>query len=315
MGTRVGDPLVDLACSVAMNDVTLGDRAVGLATAAARDSGLNPAGAAIHRHIVSVHVELPAAGVMARVEARDRLAIAQRQVRVARLLESRKLPAARLVFPDRQPLIYSDGVVTLWGAVVILERRPDAAVLGRLARRLHEATTGILPAEIPDIDPLSLVRGWLPRLDTEPIGEEVGKLWDELEWLERSWGETIAGDPLGTVLVHGDFHQDNVVVTPEGPTLLDLEEAGRGPASWDLVPHLVGVRRYGKSEDICRFFLKAYGADPLKWEGTEILCRAYELLLIVWAIAHRHTSPAMAAEGELRLSSFLGSTDEPWNLL
>jgi len=298
-----------------MRDVTLGDRAVGLATAAARDLGLNPAGAAIHRHIASVHVELPAAGVMARVEARDRLAIAQRQVRAARFLESRKMPAARLVLPDRQPLIYGDGVVTLWQTVVILERQPDAAVLGQLARRLHEATAGALPAGIPDIEPLSLVRGWLPRLGTEPIGEEVGKLWDELEWLERLWDEAIAGDPQGTVFVHGDFHQDNVVVTPEGPTLLDLEEAGRGPASWDLVPHLVGVRRYGASEDVCRSFLDAYDADPLKWEGTEILCRAYELLLIAWAIAHRHTSPAMASEGELRLSSFLGSTDEPWNML
>ena len=298
-----------------MRDETLGDRAVGLATAAARDLGLNPAGVAIHRHIVSVHVELPAAGVMARVEARDRLAIAQRQVRASRFLESRKLPAARLVLPDRQPLIYGDGVVTLWEAVVILERQPDAAVLGLLARRLHEATAGALPAGIPDIEPLSLVRGWLPRLGTEPICEEVGKLWDELEWLERLWDEAIAGDPLGTVFVHGDFHQDNVVVTPEGPTILDLEEAGRGPASWDLVPHLVGVRRYGASEEVCRSFLDAYGSDPLKWEGTEILCRAYELLMIVWAIAHRHTSPEMAAEGELRLSSFLGSTDEPWKLL
>lgn len=252
---------------------------------------------------------------MARVESRDRIAIAQNQVRVARFLESRKLPAARLVLPDRQPLIYGDGVVTLWNAVVILERRPEPAVLGQLARRLHEATAGILPAEIPDIDPLSLARGWLPRLGSEPMGEEVGKLWDEFEWLERSWDETIASDPLGTVLLHGDFHQDNVVVTPEGPTLLDLEEAGRGPASWDLVPHLVGVRRYGASKHGCRSFLDAYGADPLKWEGTEILCRAYELLLIAWAIAHRHTSPAMAAEGELRLSSFLGSMDKPWNML
>jgi aminoglycoside phosphotransferase (APT) family kinase protein len=203
----------------------------------------------------------------------------------------------------------------LWKALVILERQPDAAVLGLLARRLHEVTAGVLPAGIPDIEPLALVRAWLPRLGTEPIGEQVGKLWDELEWLERLWDEAIAGDPLGTVFVHGDFHQDNVVVTPEGPTLLDLEEAGRGPASWDLVPHLVGVRRYGASEDVCRSFLDASGSDPLRWEGTEILCRAYELLMIAWAIAHKNTSPAMAAESELRLSSFLGSTDEPWKLL
>ena len=190
---------------VAMNDVMLVDRAVELATAAARDLGLNPAGASIHRHVASVHVELPAAGVMARVEARDRLAIAQRQVGAARFLESRKVPAARLVLPDRQPLIYGDGVVTLWEAVVILERQPNAAVLGQLARRLHEATAGALPAEIPDIDPLSLARGWLPRLGSEPMGKEVGKLWDELVWLERLWDETIADDPLGTVLLHATF--------------------------------------------------------------------------------------------------------------
>ena len=292
-----------------------GSRAVELAAAAARDVGLSSEGAAIHRCLASVHVELPAAGVMARVEPGDALAVAQRQVEVARFLATKAVRTARLVVPDRQPLIYPDGIVTLWKSVVIVERRPAPALLGRLARRLHEASAGGIPDEIPDLDPFFPVRRSLDRLDPEMPPEGIGKLRDELDRLTGSWQETIANDPLGTVVVHGDFQQDNVVVTPHGLTLLDLEDAGRGPASWDFVPHMVGVRRYGTPQAACRSFCEAYGADPLTLDGMEFLCRVYELHLTCWAVALRHTSPEMAAEAEVRLSSFLDSTDRRWTLL
>ncbi len=292
----------------------LGSRAVELAAAAARDVGLSSEGAAIHRRLTSVHVELPAAGVMARVEPGDALAVAQRQVEVARFLATKAVRTARLVAPDRQPLIYPDGIVTLWKSVVIVERRPAPALLGRLARRLHEVSAGGIPDEIPDLDPFFPVRRLLDRLGPGMPPERIGKLRDELDRLTRSWQETIANDPLGTVVVHGDFHKDNVVVTPHGLTLLDLEDAGRGPASWDLVPHLVGARRYGTPPAECRSFCEGYGADPLTWDGTEVLCRVYEFHLTCWAVSLRHTSPEMAAEAEVRLSSFLGSTDRRWSL-
>jgi len=251
---------------------------------------------------------------MARVEPGDALAVAQRQVEVARFLATKAVRAARLVVPDRQPLIYPDGGVTLWESLDIVERQTTPAVLGRLARRLHEVSAGGIPDEIPDLDPFFTVRRELDRLGPGTPLEGIGKLRDEFDRLTRSWQETIANDPLGTVVVHGDFHRANVVATPDGLTLLDLEGAGRGPATWDLVPHLVGVRRYGMPPAECRSFCEGYGADPLTWDGTELLCRVYELHLTCWAVALRDTSPEMATEAEVRLSSFLGSPDRRWTL-
>ena len=53
-------------------------------------------------------------------------------------------------------------------------------------------------------------------------------------------------DPLDVGLVHGDVHRENTLVTDEhGVILVDLEDAGVGPMSWDLVHLAVEVHRYG----------------------------------------------------------------------
>ncbi|GAA4449176.1 phosphotransferase [Phytohabitans houttuyneae] len=43
-----------------------------------------------------------------------------------------------------------------------------------------------------------------------------------------------AGAPTGTVIVHRDLHPDNVVLTPDGPYVIDWRDALYGPAGLDL---------------------------------------------------------------------------------
>jgi hypothetical protein len=59
------------------------DRALQRATEAGRRAGFDVEGAAVTRVRSSIQVELPYAGVIARVEAADRMALAARQVVVA----------------------------------------------------------------------------------------------------------------------------------------------------------------------------------------------------------------------------------------
>jgi aminoglycoside phosphotransferase (APT) family kinase protein len=43
-----------------------------------------------------------------------------------------------------------------------------------------------------------------------------------------------AGAPAGAVIVHRDLHPDNVVLTPDGPYVIDWREAQYGPPELDL---------------------------------------------------------------------------------
>lgn len=291
------------------------DRALELAVAAATRARLSTEGATVLRRRASVYVGLPAADALARVESADAVALAERQVVVARLLEACAVPAARLIVPDPQPMVYADGSVTLWRRLTILTGEPSPAVLGHLARHLHEATRGGLSTEIPALDPISITLDALGRAASGGQFGGIEDLWDEFYQLAAAWDRIADEDPLGTALVHGDYNVNNVVLTPDGPTLIDLEDSGSGPVSWDLVPQAVAVRRFGASPASYRSFCDAYGADLMTGDGAETLCRTFELLLLSWAIANWDTSPEMEAEAALRLANFRGETDQPWTLL
>ena len=290
------------------------DRALELAVAAATRACLSTEGATVLRRRTSVLVGLPAADAVARVEPAGAVAVAERQVVAARLLEACAVPAARLIEPDSQPMVYADGSVTLWRRLTILAGEPSPATLGHLARRLHEATRGSMSTEITALDPISTTRDCLGRSERGPFGG-IEDLWEEFHQLAAEWDRVEDEDPLGTAFVHGDYHVDNVVLTPDGPTLVDLEDSGCGAVSWDLAPQMVAVRRFGASPANYRSFCDAYGADLMTWDGAETLCRTYELLLLSWAIAAWDASPQLEAEAALRLASFRGETDLPWTLL
>lgn len=291
------------------------DRALELAVAAASQACLSTEGAAVLRRRTSVYVVLPAADAVARVEPADAVAVAERQVVAARLLEACDVPAARLIGPDPQPMVYADGSVTLWRSLTILAGEPSPAILGHLARRLHEATRGSLSTEIPELDPISTTRAGLGLAASGGRFGGIEDLWEEFHQLAALWDRIVDEDPLGTALVHGDYNVNNVVLTPDGPTLVDLEDSGGGAVSWDLAPQMVAVSRFGASPASYRSFCDAYGTDLMTWDGAETLCRTYELLLLSWAMANWDISPQMEAEAALRLASFRGETDRPWTLL
>ena len=131
--------------------------------------------------------------------------------------------------------------------------------------------------------------------------------------LAEAWPDP-ADDPLGAALVHGDLHRANVVPGRAGPVLADLELAGWGPASVDVAPHLVAVRRYGSDPAHLDRFLGGYGADPRGWPGLEIVVQAYELWVTAWAVANRTASDAWEREAGVRLERWRTGGSPPWSL-
>ncbi len=289
-------------------------RALSLATEAAQRAGLDAAAAEVLRLRTSIHVELPRADVVARVEGPGGKNLALRQVLVARALAARDAPVARLVRPEIQPLLIGDGAVTLWRRIRSVGR-PTFGAMGRAVRAIHDATALSLPKSVPTIDPLGQVLACLRSPSPWSGSIALRELRRRADELALRWREGTQDDPLGRVVVHGDPHIDNAVISGDGLVLLDLEDAGVGPAGWDFVPLAVGVERYGlPSEDFARF-AAGYGAEPGAWPGHSLMCRVYELLVTSWAIRCSADSPDMANEAAVRVAGVLEGDPTRWTLL
>jgi hypothetical protein len=285
-----------------------------LAVEAGRRAGLDVGDARVSRLRSSIQVELPRAQVMARVEPCDRIAMAHKQVQVVGIWMSQAAPIAPLVRPELQPFVFTDGAVTLWQQVQPVAE-VDLHELGQTVRDLHEASRRTSPTTISRLNPFTdtLARidwpvDWLADTDRTALHRHA-------KTLGRWWQESSADDPLGTLLVHGDMNVTNSVKTDQGTMLVDLEDAGVGPASWDLVPLTVGTRRYGGSVAELERFFDGYGADPRGWPGYEDMCEIYELSVAVWALRCSEMSPALAEEAMVRVAGVLGRSQKHWRSL
>ncbi len=286
-------------------------QALSLATEAARRAGLDAAGAEVLRVRTSIHVELPQADVVARVEGPGEQELALRQVLVARALAARDAPIARLVQPEIQPFFIGNRAVTLWRRLRSVAT-PTLWAMGRAVRTIHEATAGSLPKGVPTIDPFGQVRACLDSPSAWSGSAAIAELRRRADELASRWQEETRDDPLGVVVVHGDPYADNAVVTEGGLVLIDLEDAGVGPASWDFAPLGVGVERYGEPAEDFQQFATGYGAEPGAWPGYYLMRRVYELWVVCWAVRCTADSPGVAGEAAVRVAGLLEGDPTRW---
>ena len=283
-------------------------------------AGLDVEGAGVWRAGSAVLVGLPAVPALARVDEAARSGDARRQVEVAAVLGRAGVPSVGVVGPAGQPIATEAGPLTAWGWVPPVGTPVGPGEVARLARVLHDRTRGLgspgaAPEGVPTHEPLVAVRAELDR--AEAVGATDAA---DLRTLRRAVADLGArwpapdDDPLGAAVVHGDLHRDNVVPGPDGPVLADLELAGWGPASVDLAPQVVAVRRYGADPSVLDEVVAGYGADPRGWAGFEVLVDTYELWVTAWAVANRTASAGAEREAEVRLERWRTGTSPPWSL-
>jgi streptomycin 6-kinase len=96
-------------------------------------------------------------------------------------------------------------------------REQAGAILAALYRTVHETTA---PPGIPSLSE------WFDAVSAVPGGMPTHIAPGVLSLIERL--------PPATGLCHGDLHPDNVIMTAEGPTIIDWVAAVRAPAAYDL---------------------------------------------------------------------------------
>lgn len=109
-----------------------------------------------------------------------------------------------------------------------------AAAAGAAVARLHAAGVADLPPPRRDGDRLAFARA----------ARTVARLVPEAGAAARAVGRAVAPDldaRRPAMAVHGDFSADQVLLTDDGPALLDLDEAGIGQPVGDLASFLASL--------------------------------------------------------------------------
>ncbi|OOC53596.1 aminoglycoside phosphotransferase [Nocardiopsis sinuspersici] len=234
--------------------------------------------------------------VIARVErSADRWEEADREVRAARWLAEKSLPVTRPL-PGKQPVLAEDLVVTLWEAVQGEWTVPRE--LGRLLRALHHLTP---PPSLglPALGPFHRVA---ERIDTAPGLDTAQRdlLRTHHQDLAARWPTVTP--VLGTHVIHGDANIGNVLATPQGVVLFDLDGICWGPPEWDLVLTALYRDLGWHSDTEYADFCDVYGFDVTSWDGYPLYKQVRELRMTTWPAQKGGESPEIDAEIARRIA-------------
>ncbi len=148
-----------------------------------------------------------------------------------------------------------------------IETAPEA---GDLLTRFHRGT---MPALNRTLDPFESARG-SARTASHLVPALRGRLEHLVERLAAS------APPPGSALCHGDFHSRQLLETPKGLVVLDLDEAGLGSPAIDLATYAAHVLRGGGEgvdgvDEVLSALAEGYGRRPdgLDWHAAVAVLR------------------------------------------
>ncbi|MFF2618845.1 phosphotransferase family protein [Kitasatospora sp. NPDC058046] len=208
-----------------------------------------------------------------------------------------------------QPVVVNRRPVTFWHEVPVHEHGTVEDLAGVL-RKLHAIAQ---PAfMLPQLDPLVRVRARLEAATTLPPQDAVWLL-DLHDDLENQWADGVTSR-YPACIVHGDAWPGNIVRTPQGPLVMDLERVAIGPREWDLVSTAVRTFTTGAVEiRDYQQFSQSYGYDVTAWDGYPLLSTTRELRITAYAAQHAATNPRWRNEAQLRVDCLRGRRGpRPW---
>jgi Ser/Thr protein kinase RdoA (MazF antagonist) len=210
-------------------------------------------------------------------------AVLERSLQLSAWLDDSGFPVAGAAEEGSARAIAVGGAwAGLWRWQDHREARPDPETSGELLRRLHELLADC-PVSLPELDHLDAARRHAAALAGKDHLDEasVDFLLGQVRRMEEDWAAF--GSELGVGPIHGDFGVDNVLATPRGPVLVDLDNAQVGPREWDLVKVTPGSPD-GWREDEWPAFARGYGFDLLSAPGAEVLREVRHLRSLVWML-------------------------------
>ena len=213
-------------------------------------------------------------------------------------------PAAGDVFVD------GELAATCWKPLIDTGDPIDWREVGAIVRRVH----ALRPSDLPDGYPLPPPTAF-PWWDFDALIADVGDDIDAAArgGLEAAIARNVAWRRLDgeSVVCHGDVHPGNVVMTTDGPVLIDWDLMCRAPAGWDHAMLLTVAERWGGDEGAYPAFAGGYGESRADDPATRRFAELRNVAATLMRVRAGRTDPAARAEAERRLRYWRGDRDAP----
>jgi Ser/Thr protein kinase RdoA (MazF antagonist) len=208
--------------------------------------------------------------------------------------------------------VFVDGDLsaTCWHRLVDNGQPIDWREVGAIVRQVH----GLEQADLPDDYPLPPPTAF-PWWDFETLMADVGDEIDDLaraglaRAIERNADWRLLEGV--NVVCHGDVHPGNVVMTADGPILMDWDLMCMAPAGWDHAMLLTLAERWGGEPQVYPQFAEGYGASL----ADDVTARRFAELRNVAATLMRvragRTDAHARHEAQRRLRYWRGDADAP----
>lgn len=245
--------------------------------------------------------------IIARVTREGQFDAAAKEVRVSRWLRGLGVGVIEALPTIEQPVPVDGRAVTFWRELPE-HRFSTLSELADVLRRLHSLPTPNIA--LPEVTPFVRQRERIAGALLTPADRDW--LLARLSDLEARFSDLPTGRPW--CAVHGDVWAGNVLVTRDGPVLLDLERFAYGPPEWDLTSIAIdyttfGYLSVGEWADFCQ----RYGYDVTAWAGFEMLRDARELRKVTFALQLTAERPDLASQAAYRLECIQGRHGpRPW---
>jgi aminoglycoside phosphotransferase (APT) family kinase protein len=227
-------------------------------------------------------------------------------INITRWLAEKDFPTI-IPLPVDQPAVIDGWIATLW--VYVTEppcQTAEAEDLARILQDLHALPKP--PVPVPALEPLGTLQADLEAIDGVVTEQQLSWLLEQCRQVEHDRRHT--NNPLGHGLLHGDAHTGNLLRDRNRWLLGDWDSVAYGPLLQDLIPMMLGHRRFGQPRTDWINFCEIYGIDPdLEFTpAAEALIAARELRSLA-AYIRAADRRAVRRELERRLASLM--TDDP----
>ncbi|MFZ9627764.1 MAG: phosphotransferase [Ilumatobacteraceae bacterium] len=129
--------------------------------------------------------------------------------------------------------------------------------------------------------------------------------------VDRLAGWQQAAELAPQVVCHGDVHPGNVLMTADGPVVIDWDMLCAGPAAWDHAALLTWEHRWGGDAGTYAGFARGYGTDLTDDPLAQLLAEGRLLAATLMRCRAGRRDPVAADEARRRLRYWLGDPDAP----
>lgn len=198
--------------------------------------------------------------------------------------------------------------VTAWEYLEAVEAEPDWRAIGQMVATVHSLPESAIPADYP-VPPGERFAWWqfddlLAELDDALDDAARSGLVRTIE-RHRRWA-----DGVERVVCHGDVHPGNVVMTADGPVLIDWDLMCLGPIGWDHAM-LLRLPRWGWPARWYDEFAAGYGQSLADDATANSLADLRLVAATLMRLRAGRADPQAMPEAQRRLAYWRNPVDAP----